>query len=305
MIESINSYCKIGIVHPMLYPVTIKGEGPVYETIKSIVCDEYFDAIEITRVVGDDVIVKVANLIKIAKVTPFFAAQPVLLTQGLNINDLDEEKRLIALDNVKKAIDVAEKLGCKGVGFLSGKYEEATKEDSYQALLKSTKSLCAYAKEKDMSIVLEIFDYDIDKKSLIGPTKLAKKFAEDIKKECSNFGLMVDLSHIPMYYESVRDALEPIKEHLVHAHIGNTVIKGSDCEAYGDMHPYFGFPNSENDVEEVKEFLEVLLDIGYLNKNTRPFLSFEVKPWGDDDVDAVLINAKRVLNRAWQLVDKK
>ena len=199
MIESINSYCKIGIVHPMLYPVTIKGEGPVYETIKSIVCDEYFDAIEITRVVGDDVIAKVANLIKISKVTPFFAAQPVLLTQGLNINDLDEEKRLIALDNVKKAIDVANKLGCKGVGFLSGKYEEATKEDSYQALLKSTKSLCAYAKEKDMSIVLEIFDYDIDKKSLIGPTKLAKKFAEDIKKECGNFGLMVDLSHIPMY----------------------------------------------------------------------------------------------------------
>lgn len=304
MIECINAYCKVGIVHPMLYPATIKGEGPVYETVKKIACDEYFDAIEVTRVVGEDVITKVRKLLETAKIDVFFAAQPILLTQGLNINDIDESRRKIAVDNVKEGIDIASKLGSKGIGFLSGKYEEATKEESYKALVISTKELCEYAKQKDMYIVHEIFDFDIDKKSLIGPTALAKRYADEIKKEYSNFGLMVDLSHVPMYYESIRQALEPIKDHLIHAHIGNTVIKNKDCEAYGDTHPYFGFPNSENDVEQVKEFLEVLFDIGYFSKEKRPFLSFEIKPWGDDDVDAVLINAKRVLNRAWQLIER-
>jgi len=52
-------------------------------------------------------------------------------------------------------------------------------------------------------------------------------------------------------------------------------------------------------VDEVVEYLQVLLDIGFLNEKKRPFLSFEVKPVGDEDPDLVVANAKRVLNRAW------
>lgn len=37
-----------------------------------------------------------------------------------------------------------------------------------------------------MSILCEIFDYDIEKKSLIGPTKLAKRYAEEVIKEFDN-----------------------------------------------------------------------------------------------------------------------
>ena len=305
MNERIQSYCKVGIVHPMIFPSTAKGEGPIYETIKRIVCDEYFSGIEITRITDKEELKKVVRLITTSKVTPFFAGQPALLTQGQNINDLDESKRQAAVQTIKNAIDTAREIGSKGVGFLSGKYSEDTKEQSYQALLKSTKELCAYAQQYDITLILEIFDYDIDKKSLIGPTKLAKRFADDVKKEHKNFGLMVDLSHIPMYYESISDAILPIKDHIVHAHIGNTVIKSPDCVGYGDNHQYFGFPNGENDVPQVKEFLEVLLSIGFLNKQTRPFLSFEIKPWEDDDPEVVIVNAKRVLSEAWSLVEKK
>ena len=305
MIENIQSYCKIGIVHPMIFPATAKGEGPIYDTIKRIACDEYFDGIEITRILNPQERARVVRLLHTSKLTPFFAGQPALLTQGQNINDLDENKRLQAIQTIKDAIDMAKEIGSKGVGYLSGKYEESTKEQSYQALIKSTKELCDYAQGKDIMLVLEIFDYDIDKKSLIGPTKLAKKLADEITKNHKNFGLMVDLSHIPMYYESIAEAVEPIKEYIVHAHIGNTVIKNADCVGYGDHHQYFGFPNGENDVPQVKEFLEALLKIGYLNKQTRPFLSFEIKPWEDDDPELVIINAKRVLNRAWSMIEGK
>ena len=81
--------------------------------------------------------------------------------------------------------------------------------------------------------------------------------------------------------------------------MGNTVIRSADCEAYGDMHPRFGFPNSENDTKELVAFLKVLLNIGFLNKENPPILSFEVKPWGDEDPDLVIANAKRTLNEAW------
>jgi hypothetical protein len=76
-----------------------------------------------------------------------------------------------------------------------------------------------------MRVVLEIFDFDIDKKSLIGPAVLAKRFAEEIRKEHNNFGLMTDLSHIPMLHETCEESILPIKDYLAHAHMGNTVIK--------------------------------------------------------------------------------
>ncbi len=81
--------------------------------------------------------------------------------------------------------------------------------------------------------------------------------------------------------------------------MGNAVSADPSLEAYGDAHPRFGFPNSENDVNELVEYLQVLLDIGFLNKDKPPIVSFEVKPWKDEDPDLVAANAKRVLNEAW------
>ena len=47
---------------------------------------------------------------------------------------------------------------------------------------------------------------------------------------------------------------------------------------YGDQHPRFGIIGGENNVKELTEFLKVLLDIGLLNYQNPPIVSFEVKP---------------------------
>jgi hypothetical protein len=71
---------------------------------------------------------------------------------------------------------------------------------------------------------------------------------------------------------------------------------------YGDNHPGFGFPGGENDVPELIEYLRVLMDVGYLAKGNPMPLSFEVKPFGEEDPDMVIANAKRTLNQAWALL---
>ena len=39
-----------------------------------------------------------------------------------------------------------------------------------------------------------------------------------------------------------------------------------------------------------------------MNDPENPYvLSFEVKPWGDEDEDIIMGNTKRVINRAWAL----
>jgi sugar phosphate isomerase/epimerase len=232
-----------------------------------------------------------------------YGAQPRLLTTGLNINDLNEEGRQNAVKTLKEGIDEAYESGAESFAFLSGNYTEETKEESFAALVKSTGELCRYAEDRgDLRIALEIFDFDIDKKSLIGPVSIAKRFAKKMRDDYKNFGLLVDLSHLPLLRETPKEAILPIKDYIVHVHIGNAVVKNPGFEAYGDAHPRFGFPDSANDVTELVEFLRVLLEIGYLNKTNPPVVSFEVKPWKDEDPDIVIANSKRTLNEAWARV---
>jgi sugar phosphate isomerase/epimerase len=303
MIESMNKFMKVGLIHFMAYPATMKGDGPIAETVRKIAVDDYFNAIEITWIKDAGVRDQVKKMLDSSHLTVAYGGQPRLLTTGLNINDLDEERRLKAVQTLKEGIDEAYEMKAVGFAFLSGKYEESKKEEAYQALLTSTKELCSYAKSKgNIKVVHEVFDYDIDKKSLVGPVELAKRYAEDMRKEHSNFGLMVDLSHLPLIRETAEQSILPIKDYIVHAHIGNCVVKDQNMPAYGDAHPRFGFPGSENDVNELVVFLKVLKEIGFLNENNPPIVSFEVKPVGDEDSDIVVANAKRTLNIAWSLV---
>lgn len=303
MNEPLSKFMKVGLVHFMAYPATIKGEGPVEETIKKLALDEYFHAIEITTIKDKEVRQKVKKMLDTSHMTVAYGAQPRLLTTGLNINDLNEEGRQMALQNLKEGIDEAYEIGATGFAFLSGKYEEASKEESYQALIRSTRELCAYVKSKgSMKVALEVFDYDVDKKSLVGPADLALRYAKEIREEHEHFGLMVDLSHIPLIHETIEGSLLPVKDYIIHAHIGNCVVKDPNMPGYGDLHPRFGFPNGENDVDEVVEYLRVLLQIGFLNDKKPPIVSFEIKPFGDEDPDIVIANAKRTLNEAWARV---
>lgn len=304
MQESIHKYFKVGLISFMAYPSTLKGEDPdVVNILGKTVRDDYFDAVEVNWIKDAGHRKEAASLLESSHLTVCYGAQPRLLTTGLNPNDVDEEGRKKAEATLMEAIDEAEQLGSKGIAFLSGKWEQATKDQSYQQLLKTTKNLCAYAKKKNMSVELEVFDYDIAKKSLIGPAPYAAQFAADIRNEYNNFGLLIDLSHIPMTHETSEFVVRTLRPYLTHFHIGNTVVSNPGDEGYGDEHQRFGFPNSSNDVEQVAEFLRVLKTEGFFNAANPYVLSFEVKPWKTENPDAVVANAKRVLNRAWAILE--
>jgi len=302
MNQPMQKYMKVGLIHFMAYPFAMKGEGDIVNTVKRICNDDYFDVIEVTIMKDPEVRAAVRKMVTESAITMTYGAQPRLLVNKQNINSLDEAQRQIAIANLKEGIDEAYELGCTGFAFLSGKYEEATKEESYQALVNSTVELCEYAKSKgNMPVNLEVFDFDVDKASIIGPAALAARFAEDVCSKVDNFGLMVDLSHVPLLHETSRESLVPVAKYIKHVHIGNAVC-GESHEAHGDQHPRFGFPNSANTEADAVEYLRALLEIGFLNEENPPVLSFEVKPFGDEDADAVLAGCKRFLEAAWAKV---
>jgi sugar phosphate isomerase/epimerase len=297
---------NIGTIHFMSFPEVMGGEGPVTETLEKILANDFFSAVELTRIKDDTVREQAKKMLQSSHMVSAYGAQPVLLKNKLNLNSLVEAERRIAVDEIKKCIDEAAYLGTKGVAVLSGPHPGKELEgEAIKQLLLSLEELCSHCQQYSLRLELESFDFDVDKKCLIGKSDLAAMVAGEIRKTYPNFGLILDLSHFPIQYEDTKTALKNCIGFITHLHIGNCVLKDKNHPAYGDMHPRFGVEGGENDVEEVREFFETLFELGWLKDDVniksedRPIISFEVKPMAGENSNIVLANSIRVFKEAW------
>lgn len=297
MKESIHKYFKVGTIQWMSY-----NKRPPMESLMAIAKDDFFDAIEVKGYGSAEANEAAKAILDQSHLKVCYGAQPRLLGPKLNPNAIDEEERKKAEATLIEAVDEAEYLGAKGIAFLAGKWEEETKEEAYQQLLKTTRAVCDYAATKNMNVELEVFDFDVDKSALIGPAPLAARYAADMRLTHSNFGLLVDLSHFPITRENSQFVIRTLRPYITHLHFGNAVVK-EGCDAYGDVHPRMGYPNSANDTDELADFLRVLKEEGFFNAEDPYVLSMEVSPRPDEDEDIVLANTKRVLNHAWAMLE--
>ena len=148
MDKPMRRYMKVGTILHVSYKELGSGEGPILECLKKIVTDPYFEAVEVARMKDAGVRRAAAEMIACGHMVTAYGGQGRMLGAGLNINDLNEEGRKKALDSLKEGIDEAYEIHAADFAFLAGRYEEATKEASFQALLRSSRELFDYAAQK-------------------------------------------------------------------------------------------------------------------------------------------------------------
>ena len=296
-----TNYCTMSIVHFMAYPETIRGDGPMLETVTKIAEDPFFGAVELGWIKDPAVRKQVKNVVETAHIQVGHGAQSAMLIQKLNLNSLDDAERMKAVKQLQDSVDEAAEMGARRVAFLSGTDPgDAQRARGLEALASSVKQAAAYAREKGIALTLETFDCSVDKKCLIGPSPLAAEFCKRIREDFADFGLLYDLSHMPLLSETP-EAVTVLKDYLVHIHIGNAVVT-PDTPGYGDQHPRFGWPGGVNDTPQVTDFIRGLFAAGYLKENsaTRPWIGFEVKPQSAAEPSSLVVaNAKRVWQEAW------
>jgi sugar phosphate isomerase/epimerase len=298
-----SNYFRLGIVHFMAYPEVAKDESRVLPTLEALAADTDFEVVEVRGVSSPELRREIKALCRTAHLDLAYGAQPAVLGQKLNPNSLDAAERQRAMQVLKAAVDEAVEMGAQGFALLSGKDPgDADRDAAVKALTGFLIELSQYAQQVgNLPVYLEVFDRDIDKKSLVGPHSLAAAIAEEVRAEAPNFALMVDLSHLPLLKESPEEALTAVKGYIGHAHCGNCVMRDPGNVAYGDLHPGFGFEGGENDVDELADYLYWLFKVGYLREGAeeRPVLSFEVQPVAPETSAAVIAGAKRTLAKAW------
>lgn len=302
MREPIQKYFQVGLVSGMAYAPVLAELG-WEEVVGRIAIDDYFDVAEVNPLPDRQTRERVSALSAQGHLKLYCNAHARLLSSGLNPNDIDEEGREKAEATLLEGVDESGELGISTMGLLAGQWTMETREQCMKQLLKTVVNVCRYAQTKGILVELEVFDHDIAKKALLGPAPLAARFAGEVREHCHNFGLMADLSHFPMTYETPQQVIPVLRPYLTHFHMGNTVCHDPAAAAYGDEHPRFGFPNSSNDVPQVLDFLRVLKKNGFFCPENPYTLTFEIKPWTGENVDVILANAKRTLNRAWTLLE--
>ncbi len=295
---------KLGVVQFMAFPNTDQDAEALLTSLTTLARDADFALVEITRTPDPATRQRVRDLLEAAHLDCAFAATPVILRNGLNPSATDEATRRQAVVALKECVDEAVALGAKTLTLMSGPYNGDEKAE-LNAFLRTLDELCAYAADRSpdapLTVLVEPFDREVDKKALVGPSVLAGALAHEMLARHANFGLLIDLSHLPLLGESVDECLVALPlEAIRHVHIGNCVLVPGD-PLYGDQHPPFGYPNSANDVKDVKVFLSALQYSGYFARPSPfglPTVSFEVKPLPHQDPQTVLANAKRVLQAA-------
>jgi len=299
---------NLGTILFMSFPEAGKTE-PVTEALEKILKDDSFTAVEITHIKEEKDREQVKKILESSHAVCAYGAQPVLLSNKLDLNALNEDERKKAVAEIKKCIEEAAYLGAKGVAVLSGPHPgKELEEQGVQKLLQSLEELCAYSQKFHLAFELETFDVDVDKKCLIGKSELAATVAQKIRAKYPNFGLMLDLSHFPLQHEPTRTALKNCAPYITHLHMGNCVLKDKSHPAYGDLHPRFGVNGGENDVDQLREFLGAAFEAGLLKDDPavkakdKLIVSFEVKPMAGENPDLVLANSKRVFRQAWALL---
>ena len=294
---------ELGIVQPMAFPEAAAGEA-LLESVRWLVEDGRFDLVEVPHVAREATRQQLRALVRERGGTLLYAAQPVLLSQGLSLNDPDDSRRHEAVSRTREALEEAAELGAVALALLSGPNPAAEERSAQLDLLVESLLRLSLPAEggTGVPVLLENFDQlDFGKNCLVGPTAEAAEVVRRVRREGGRCGLLVDLSHLPLLGESAAEALGAAADVLQHVHIGNCVTGDPEHPAYGDNHPVLGIPEGENGVEELAEFLRQLLRVGYLGEGRRR-VSFEVKPFGEQRPEEVVAESQRILKEAWEKV---
>jgi len=300
--SNIYQKARLGVIHFKAYPEVETGEGPIIETLEKLAEDEFWSAVEVGWIKDYRVRNTVRHILEQSHLSVAFASQPRVLQNRLNLNSLDKRERALAVDTLKRSIDEAHEVGAEVVRLIAGRDPgDSDREEAKKLLVDSLFQLLEYAKEEgQLDFTLKLFDRDIDKRNLIGPTQDALDIAEAVYPHHSNFGLLVDLSHYPLLRENPRDSIPKLAKYLRSVHVGNCVYQDRRHPAYGDIQPRFGLQGGENDTEQVVEFFQILEENGFFTQNQRPIISAEVRPvLAGEKSGLILANAKRVIRDAW------
>ena len=302
MKDDIRSYAKIGLAHFMLWPSCLTDAELLTRTLSSFVDRDDIETLDCFLPYGQARREKLIPLVRdCGKELRYFIHSFPLDKISLGSTS-DSEQGLIRLV-LEDQIEVAAAIGAKSVtvasGIDPGRSDRAAAKGAFAEFCRW---FCGRLKCYGMTALLEPFDRESYRKFLYGPTKECVELIDSMAPEVDNLRIQLDIAHVVLSGETFRQAIATVADCLGHVHLGNCVKRNPSDPFYGDKHPPIGYPGGEIDVPEVAQVLRLLLEIGYLNKQSRGSLVIEMRPLPGLTVEQTIQDSVRRLEEAWSIV---
>jgi sugar phosphate isomerase/epimerase len=307
-VYNIHKYMDLGIVHYVSFPEVMAGEGPIIETVEKIILDDFFTAIEITRMEDAETKKRVIDRLRYSGLKVVYSGGPPYAMQGINLSALEQAERESSLAKAKRLIDEAILFGAS-IHLLTGGPDPGpeNRKEAKKRLIDSLMELYDYNNSQGNESVpvlsLEPVDRSVHRMGLIGPISEAVEVVAAVRAQGGAIWLTIDQSHLAQLGDTPEAAFSAASEFMIHLHLANCVLSDPSDPAYGDEHPRFGFPGGEHDLKDITYLWETLNKNNFFNQafpyGSKPIISVEVKPQSDEEPEIVLAATKRAITKAW------
>ncbi len=303
MKECITKFARLGFSHFMLYPKCLEDSDDHVRTLEALVERDDIETFDCFIPYGQGRQERLTRAIRQSgkEDIGFFIHQfPYTKLLLSSSNPVEQhQSRLI----IKEMITQAVAIGASSLTFASGPPSPANATDAhYAAFADFCRWLCGQLKPHRITALIEPCDTTVHKKFLYGPTQACVKLVESLQPNVNNFGILLDLSHIPLIGETFEQAIKTVAPYLKRVHLGNCVLKDKNHRLYGDRHPPIGFDGGEIDIPELTTILRCLLEAGFISKENRRSMLFEITPWPGRSVEETIADSFGRLNKAWAAV---
>ncbi len=306
MIFPWTKWFSLGIVVPAFFRDIRLRKGPILEVMHRAASDPFFQALEFSGAEDPAVQKEVAKAVRASGKSLVFSGGSYCYANRNNLHDLDEGKRMAAVENVRKIIDEACEYGCQ-VLYVMGFEAPAERQAGLQKFRASLAELSAYARGRypanPLTLAVENFHIFLKDPFLIGPTLPTAELLRDLRRDHPNLGLTFDTSHILQLQEDLPSTYRSVQDVIAHVHLSNCLLSDRSSPFYGDKHPPYGMPGSEIGVSELANFLKVLKDAGHFARTSptgKPVLSLEVITPPNQSPEKTLADAKEAFLSAWK-----
>lgn len=253
----------LGINHQFLYPDAMVNAKAHTDSIKEISAFDNIDAIDCWLWRGSNAKEEAAILRDSGKIINYNIGDRFGEDVCKPASDSIAEREY-AYSKIMREIEYALNLDSKKIVFASGPDFPSDRHGATDRFFEFVIKLLSQIPD-DVTLALEPTDRDIDKHFLLGPLDETVSFIKRVRTAGgNNFGLLLDMCHVPLMHETLDSSLEKAEDTLVHIHLGNCMLKDKNDTLYGDKHPAWGYTGGEYAEAEAVYFIKKLRGHGYI-----------------------------------------
>lgn len=292
-----KNYIRLGLNHHLLYADVIHDSDEHLRTLKTVLSDSRLDILDMWY--PWDIKDQVIKAIKDSGTTIYYNMGNRAGQKALAPASMDDEHRAFSMDIYKDELKRAKLCNAQKIITNSGPNDVENREKSIDHLVEFYIELCKCA--ESMTVMIEPTDWNTSKCKLIGSSAEAADICSRVRDAgCKNMASMIDMCHVPLMHETLKQAVNDTGDYLEHIHLGNCVVDKSSA-FYGDKHPGIGIEGGVYGVEKIAEIFRLCLACGYFNKDDSGSASIEMRVLPGKSSEECLDKYYKKVSEAWDM----